>query len=141
MSDNQNTQTLLEETMITTVNETEKVILRCDICGCESSETQPSISPVAYVAYGEDVVSWADDVPREGLEYRVTVKFPFYGEINEEFRAVYRHKPLAAVDFTRGCQIITCRLLETESIEESIAIIGFLSRKFVVCWIFWVPII
>jgi len=116
MSDNQDIERLKEASSINTINETEKVILKCS-CGYKSNwETAPVGD---YEAYDTYTIDWLGAIPQEGMEYRVIACFPFYGEIGQEFRVVYYNEEWADVDFTMRYSIVCCRLIEIESIDDS----------------------
>lgn len=116
MSDNQDIERLKEASSINTINETEKVILKC-WCGRTSDEEKAPVGE--YEAYGRDVIDWYEAIPQEGSEYRVIAHFPFYGEIGQEFRVVYCNFDWADVDFTKFYNIVCCRLTGIESINDS----------------------
>ena len=116
MSDNQDIERLKEASSINTINETEKVILKCS-CGYKSNwETAPVGD---YEAYDTYTIDWLGAIPQEGMEYRVIACFPFYGEIGKEFRVVYCNFDWADVDFTKFYNIVCCRLTGIESINDS----------------------
>lgn len=116
MSDNQDIERLKEASNINTLNETEKVSLKCS-CGYKSNwETAPVGD---YEAYDTYTIDWLGAIPQEGMEYHVIACFPFYGEIGQEFRVVYYNEEWADVDFTMCYSIVCCRLTGIESVELS----------------------